>query len=123
MRKEEQRCKRGLKTLVIIDFVIVIVPIIFFLVVKTSFAFGVLTNDTEFSDARYENVYIDLAEEGETPGRNVAYLGYNLQELNEKFLGKFEFGDRVILYHWRDWRLICPAYFEPIFILKVPEWL
>ena len=123
MRKEEQRCKRGLKTLVIIDFVIVIVPIIFFLVVKTSFAFGVLTNDTEYSDARYENVYIDLAEEGETPGMNVAYLGYNLQELNEKFLGKYEFGDRVILYHWRDWRLICPAYFEPIFILKVPEWL
>ena len=66
MRKEEQRCKRGLKTLVIIDFVIVVVPIIFFLVVKTSFAFGVLTNDTEYSDARYENVYIDLAEEGET---------------------------------------------------------
>ena len=62
MRKEEQRCKRGLKTLVIIDFVIVVVPIIFFLVVKTSFAFGVLTNDTEYSDARYENVYIDLAE-------------------------------------------------------------
>ena len=121
MRKEEQRCKRGLKTLVIIDFVIVIVPIIFFLVVKTSFVFGVLTNDTEYSDARYEN--IDLAEEGETPGRNVAYLGYNLQELNEKFLGKYEFGDRVILYHWRDWRLICPEYFEPIFILKVPEWL
>ena len=53
MRKEEQRCKRGLKTLVIIDFVIVIVPIIFFLVVKTSFAVGVLTNDMEYSDARY----------------------------------------------------------------------
>ena len=123
MRKEKQRCKRGLKTLVIIDFVIVIVPIIFFLVVKTSFAFGVLTNDTEYSDARYENVYIDLAEEGETPGRNVAYLGYNLQELNEKFLGKYGFGDRVILYHWQDWRLICPAYFKPIFILKVPDWL
>ncbi len=30
MRKEEQRCKRGLKTLVIIDYVIVVVPIIFF---------------------------------------------------------------------------------------------
>ena len=80
-----------MKTLVIIDFVIVIVPIIFFLVVKTSFAFGVLTNDTEYSDARYENVYIDLAEEGETPVRNVAYLGYNLHELNEKFLSNYEF--------------------------------
>ena len=120
MRKEEQRYRKRLKTLFIIDFLIVAVPIIFFLVVKTSFAFGVLTNDTEYSDARYENVYIDLAEEGETPERNVAYLGYNLQELNEKFLGKYEFGDRVILYHWRDWRLICPAYFEPIFIIKVP---
>ena len=76
MGKEEQRNRKGLKTLFIIDFLIVIVPIIFFLVVKTSFAFGVLTNDTEYSDVRYENVYIDLAEEGETPGRNVAYLGY-----------------------------------------------
>lgn len=75
------------------------VPIIFFLVVKTSFVFGVLTNDTEYSDARYENVYIDLVEEGKTPGRNVAYLGYTLQEFNEKFSGKYEFGDRVILYH------------------------
>ena len=63
--KEEQRNRKGLKTLFIIDFLIVIVPIIFFLVVKTSFAFGVLTNDTEYSDVRYENVYIDLAEEGE----------------------------------------------------------
>ena len=123
MRKEEQRCKRGLKTLVIIDFVIVVVPIIFFLVVKTSFAFEVLTNDTEYSDVRYENVYIDLAEESETPGRNVAYLGYTLQEFNEKFSGKYEFGDRVILYYWQDWSLICPAYFKPIFILKVPDWL
>ena len=123
VRKEEQRCKRGLKTLVIIDFVIVVVPIIFFLVVKTSFAFGVLTNNTEYSDARYENVYIDLAEEGETPGRKVAYLGYTLQKFNEKFSGKYEFGDRVILYYWQDWSLICPAYFKPIFILKVPDWL
>ena len=85
MGKEEQRYRKGLKTLFIIDFLIVIVPIIFFLVVKTSFAFGVLTNDTEYSDVRYENVYIDLAEESETPGRNVAYLGYTLQEFNEKF--------------------------------------
>lgn len=123
MRKEEQRYKRGLKTLFIIDFLIVIVPILFFLIMKTSFAFGVLTNDTEYSDARDENVYIDLAEEGEKSGRNVARLGYTLQELNEKFSGKYEFGDRVILYYWRDWRLICPAYFKPIFILKVPEWL
>ena len=123
MRKEEQRYRKRLKTLFIIDFLIVAVPIIFFLVVKTSFAFGVLTNDTEYSDARYENVYIDLAEEGKTPGRNVAYLGYTLQKFNEKFSGKYEFGDRVILYHWQDWRLICPAYFKPIFILKVPEWL
>ena len=76
MRKEEQRYKRGLKTLFIIDFLIVIVPILFFLIMKTSFAFGVLTNDTEYSDARYENVYIDLAEEGEKSGRNVARLGY-----------------------------------------------
>lgn len=122
MRKEEQRYRKRLKTLFIIDFLIVAVPIIFFLVVKTSFAFGVLTNDTEYSDARYENVYIDLAE-GEMSGENVARLGYTLQELNEKFSGKYEFGDRVILYHWQDWSLICPVYFKPIFIIKVPEWL
>ena len=122
MRKEEQRYRKRLKTLFIIDFLIVAVPIIFFLVVKTSFAFGVLTNDTEYSDARYENVYIDLAE-GEMSGENVARLGYTLQELNEKFSGKYELGDRVILYHWQDWSLICPVYFKPIFIIKVPEWL
>ena len=122
MGKEEQRNRKGLKTLFIIDFLIVIVPIIFFLVVKTSFAFGVLTNDTEYSDVRYENVYIDLAE-GEMSGENVARLGYTLQELNEKFSGKYEFGDRVILYHWQDWSLICPVYFKPIFIIMVPEWL
>ena len=74
MGKEEQRYRKRLKIFFIIDFLIVIVPIIFFLIVKTSFTFGVLTNDTEYSDARYENVYIDLAEEGETPGRNVATL-------------------------------------------------
>lgn len=122
MRKEEQRYRKRLKTLFIIDFLIVAVPIIFFLVVKTSFVFGVLTNDTEYSDARYENVYIDLAE-GEMSGENVARLGYTLQELSEKFSGKYEFGDRVILYHWQDWSLICPVYFKPIFIIKVPEWL
>ena len=37
MRKEEQRYRKRLKTLFIIDFLIVAVPIIFFLVVKTSF--------------------------------------------------------------------------------------
>lgn len=122
MRKEEQRYRKRLKTLFIIDFLILVVLIIFFLVVRTSFAFGVLTNDTEYSDARYENVYIDLAE-GEMSGENVARLGYTLQELNEKISGKYEFGDRVILYHWQDWSLICPVYFKPIFIIKVPDWL
>ena len=123
MRKEEQRYRKRLKTLFIIDFLILVVLIIFFLVVRTSFAFGVLTNDTEYSDARYENVYIDLAEAGEMSGENVARLGYTLQELNEKISGKYEFGDRVILYHWQDWSLICPVYFKPIFIIKVPDWL
>ncbi len=116
MRKEEQRYRKRLKTLFIIDFLIVAVPIIFFLVIKTSFVFGVLTNDTEYSDARYENVYIDLAE-GEMSGENVARLGYTLQELNEKFSGKYEFGDRVILYHWQDWSLIC---LRPILLFILP---
>lgn len=92
MRKEEQRYRKRLKTLFIIDFLIVAVPIIFFLVVKTSFAFGVLTNDTEYSDARYENVYIDLAEEGKTPGRNVAYLGIPYRNSMKSFRASMNLG-------------------------------
>lgn len=87
MRKEEQRYRKRLKTLFIIDFLIVAVPIIFFLVVKTSFVFGVLTNDTEYSDARYENVYIDLAE-GEMSGENVALSRIHFTGVKRKIFGK-----------------------------------
>lgn len=92
MRKEEQRYRKRLKTLFIIDFLIVAVPIIFFLVVKTSFAFGVLTNDTEYSDARYENVYIDLAEEGKTPGRNVLTLDIPYRNSMKSFRASMNLG-------------------------------